>query len=88
MKKNIFLILFLLPFFTIAQTVVSGKIIDEQGNPVSFANVVFVNSTIGTYSDIDGKFSLYAEKRYREIEVSFVGFASKKFDWNKQIHLI
>ncbi|MFJ1330453.1 DUF5686 and carboxypeptidase-like regulatory domain-containing protein [Capnocytophaga canimorsus] len=78
MKKNIFLILFLLPFFTIAQTVVSGKIIDEQGNPVSFANVVFVNSTIGTYSDIDGKFSLYAEKRYREIEVSFVGFASKK----------
>ncbi|MDO5607880.1 MAG: DUF5686 family protein, partial [Capnocytophaga sp.] len=61
-----------------SQTQVSGKVIDEFGSPVPFANIIFVGSTIGTYSDDDGRFSLYAENRYREIEVSYVGFTTKK----------
>ena len=40
-----------------AQTQVSGKVIDENGLPVPYANVLFVKTTIGGYTDEEGRFS-------------------------------
>ncbi len=37
-----------------------GKVIDENQNPVPFANVVFTNTSIGTTTDFNGFFELEA----------------------------
>mgnify|MGYP006929215115 CR=1 FL=1 len=44
MKDIFFLIVSFCFFITHAQTKVGGIVIDEQGEPVSFANVLFKNS--------------------------------------------
>ena len=66
-----------------AQTQVSGKVIDENGLPVPYANVLFVKTTIGGYTDEEGRFSLYSEKRQRELEVSLIGYTTKKIHLEK-----
>lgn len=79
MKKNI--IFFYIFFYSLcinAQTRIAGKVIDEQGNPIPFANIIFKKSNIGTASDEHGKFSFYTEKHFSTIEVSCVGYASKE----------
>lgn len=79
MRNFILLHLLILTFFkTYAQTSVSGKVIDEDGNPLPYANIIFKKSTIGTYSDNNGNFTLESSKNYNVIEVSSIGFASKE----------
>ena len=40
----------------------------------SFASVIFVNSSVGTVSDENGKFYLQADGDYTSIQVSFMGY--------------
>ena len=61
-----------------AQTRVSGQVVDEQGEPVPFASVLFKNTKVGTACDENGKFSLYTQKNYNTLEVSSVGFTTKE----------
>ena len=61
MKDIFFLIVSFSFFITHAQTKVGGIVIDEQGEPVSFANVFFKNSTEGTITNDDGRFYLESE---------------------------
>ncbi len=60
-----------------AQTKVSGVVLDENNEPIPFANVVFANTKIGVTTDIDGKFTLKSEKDFTAIEVSYTGFTDK-----------
>ncbi|WP_394336608.1 DUF5686 and carboxypeptidase-like regulatory domain-containing protein [Capnocytophaga stomatis] len=83
MRIYFFTLLFFLPFFIFCQTNVSGKVIDEDGNPIPYANVIFPKTKIGTSTDENGKFSLYSEKKHREIEVSFIGYATNRVSLNK-----
>ena len=83
-KKILFLLLLLLPIAAVfGQTHVSGKVIDENGLPVPYANVLFPKTTIGGYTDEEGRFSLYSEKRQRELEVSLIGYTTKKVHLDK-----
>ena len=67
-KKILFLLLLLLPIAAVfGQTHVSGKVIDENGLPVPYANVLFPKTTIGGYTDEEGRFSLYSEKKTTRI---------------------
>ena len=65
------------------QTHVSGKVIDENGNPVAYANVIFAKTTIGAYTDDQGRFSLYSEKRQKDLEVSLIGYNTRKIHLDK-----
>ena len=82
LHRKIFVITLLLflggGLFVQAQTRVSGQVIDEQGEPIPFANVIFKNTHIGTACDENGKFSLFSQKNYTTIEVSSVGFTTKE----------
>lgn len=60
-----------------AQTKVSGVVLDENNEPIPFANVVFINTKIGVTTDIDGKFNLKSDKDYTAIEVSYTGFTDR-----------
>ncbi len=57
-----------------SQTRVSGVVLDEQGEPVPFANVIFLGSSKGATTTGEGKFNLVSEKEYPAVEFSFVGY--------------
>ncbi|MDO5104667.1 DUF5686 family protein [Capnocytophaga sp.] len=77
MKKYIYALLFWLPFLGFSQIKIEGKVIDEDGNPIAYANVIFPKTTKGTSTDLDGRFSLYSDKKQKVIEVSFIGYVTK-----------
>ena len=59
-----------------AQTAdVSGKVIDEQGEPVIGASVVQKGTSNGTVTDIDGNFTFKAPQN-ATLVVSYVGYKS------------
>jgi len=58
-----------------AQNVITGTINDENNEPLVGANVVIAGTTIGTATDIDGKFTLKTDKEFPfDIEVSYLGY--------------
>ncbi len=79
MTKRILIFFILIHHFTnlFGQVKVSGVVLDTDKNPVSFANVIFKGSTVGTVSDENGKFYLQSDTFYPELEVSFLGFKNK-----------
>lgn len=61
----------------------TGKIIDKQNLPISFANIVAKDKTdnsliTGVISDENGVFSINTKKKNTYLEISFVGFTTKK----------
>jgi hypothetical protein len=59
-----------------SQNVVTGTVLDSlTREPVPFANVYFANTSLGTYSSEDGKFTLknFPDGKY-DLTVSFVGY--------------
>ena len=77
MKKKLS-ILFLMCFTTLfSQVKISGVVVDDNDKGISFANVVFVNSTIGTVSDENGHFYLESDITHPEVEISFIGYETK-----------
>jgi hypothetical protein len=92
MKHYILLFIFLVTTSLFSQVKVSGLIVDEQDEPIAFANIIFKNSIKGTTSDENGKFYLESKKTYTELSVSFIGFETniiplKKVNYNLKIVL-
>lgn len=78
MKKKLFgfLLLFLVAGFAMAQTTqVTGVVYDPSGASVPGASVIVKGSTIGTITDLDGKFNLSIENAAAKIlRISFIGY--------------
>ena len=53
--KYLFILFLLITTVAFSQVKVSGIVIDEFKEPVSFASVTFKGSTVGTVSDENGK---------------------------------
>ena len=62
----------------LAQTRVGGIVIDQDQEPVAFANVVFKGSTEGTITNENGRFYLESETRYDTLVISFVGYERRE----------
>ncbi len=77
MKSILTLILFCCFCFSAAQTKVSGIVVDESGEPVAFANVLFKNSTEGTITNDNGRFYMESDNTHEVLAVSFIGFVSQ-----------
>lgn len=85
MRKKTFLSFALSGIFTLfsltilAQNkTVTGTVIDNNGANVAGASVVVKGSTIGTNTDVDGKFSLSVPSSAQTLVISFVGFTTQE----------
>jgi len=61
----------------VAQTKVSGMVVDNTNQPVPYANIVFKGSQIGVVSNEDGRFYIEAPDNDTTLVVSDVGFPDK-----------
>lgn len=62
----------------------TGHVTDQEGNPLYLANVVLLNSNVGTTTKEDGEFNLMAEFDSGDvIIISYVGYKSKKLNIEK-----
>lgn len=81
MKKKLFLTMAMLAFSAtlIAQNVgISGKVTDTSDLPVVGASILIKGTTTGTFTDIDGNFSLNIPAA-ATLEVSAIGYISQTF---------
>ncbi len=68
-------------FFTIvalSQTKVEGKVVDEFGEPIPFADILFKGSTEGMVTDENGNFYLESDTTYDVLVVSYMGFETQE----------
>jgi len=83
MSKRILYFLFFLVLGLQAQIKITGLVIDEQDEPVPFANIIFKGSIDGTISDENGRFYLESSTYHKELEVSFLGFETQLVPLNR-----
>ena len=62
-----------------AQITVTGRVIDTDKQPVVGANVVIKGTTVGTMTDLDGKYSISAPSSSSIISISFIGYVPQEF---------
>lgn len=86
MQKLALALFFLVTSLAMAQTKVGGTVVDEDGEPVSFANVLFKSSTEGTITNENGRFYLESESTYDTLLVSFVGYVKREIILEKRIN--
>jgi len=87
MKQVLFAILFfLITLLTSAQTKVGGKVLDEFGDPVAFANVFFKNSKEGVITNENGIFYFESDQDYSTLVISFVGFETQEIPLKKGLN--
>ena len=70
----------------LAQTKVSGHVVDENNDPVAFANVLFKGSTEGTITNENGKFYLESETTWDALIVSFLGYETLELPLAKRVN--
>jgi hypothetical protein len=87
MKHLFYSILFFLTTLAVgAQTKVGGKVLDEFGDPIAFANVVFKNSKEGVITNENGIFYFESDQDYSTLVISFVGFETQEIPLKKGLN--
>jgi len=74
MKIYIALLLAIMATSSYAQQSVTGIVSDTDGEHVIGATVAWKNSTVGTTTDVNGKFEIKPAKGSKELIVSFIGY--------------
>lgn len=78
MKKAIFILIWLLSINMNAQTItVQGIVSDSNNEPLIGVTVKVQNSSTGTITDVDGKFSLSGITSDAVLEISYVGMQTQ-----------
>ena len=54
----------------------TGKVIDAQGKPLPGASVYWADTSVGTATDLEGKFSLYRVKDNNVLVATFLGYTN------------
>ncbi|MBT8235944.1 MAG: DUF5686 and carboxypeptidase regulatory-like domain-containing protein [Bacteroidia bacterium] len=85
MRKIFFLLAFLFSLFIWSQTKVSGIVLDDNQDPVAFANVFFKNTTEGTITNEDGRFYLESRETHPVLVVSFIGYQKVEIELDTKV---
>lgn len=59
------------------ENIITGKITDENGQPIPGVNVIIIGTSTGTQTDFDGEYTINAVKG-SVLEYSFIGYESQK----------
>lgn len=81
MKKRIFLLFFLLYIgigVVFAQTLVTGSVVDDVGEPIIGASILIKGTGQGTITDIDGSFTINVPAGSNTLVVSYVGLITQE----------
>ncbi|MEP6465315.1 MAG: SusC/RagA family TonB-linked outer membrane protein [Parafilimonas sp.] len=73
-------ILLFLAFVSHAQKTITGKILDEKGNPVAGASVVVKGGKTGTTTDATGHYQLNVPSGTTTVVVSYIGYTPQDLD--------
>ncbi|ULC59248.1 TonB-dependent receptor [Flaviramulus sp. BrNp1-15] len=90
--KYILYILILLPIFLFSQDEIKGMIMEandkNQHIGLAGANVYWLNTEVGTVTDIDGTFTIPYKPQYKKLVISYVGFKTDTLTINepKMVH--
>lgn len=57
-----------------SQRSISGRVLDERGEPAIGANIVVQGTTIGTITDLDGKFQINVPADNNTLLVTYIGY--------------
>ncbi|RAJ11889.1 TonB-dependent receptor plug domain-containing protein [Olleya aquimaris] len=75
--KKLLILLGFLPLVMTAQETLTGTIYDaghETEQPLFGANLIWLDTSVGTSTDIDGQFSLPYNTQYKKLVISYVGY--------------
>ncbi|MBF0693911.1 MAG: carboxypeptidase-like regulatory domain-containing protein [Flavobacterium sp.] len=87
MRQNL---LFTLWFFfaitvSLAQTKVSGVVVDAKNLPIPFANVQFKGSNEGIVTNEDGRFYIESPNNHQSLIVTYSGYSEREITLSKQV---
>ena len=88
--KKLFLIILLnLMSITIyAQSVLKGKVVDQDSLPLPGVNVILKNESYGTVTDVNGDFTLRTQRTLTpkdKVVFSFMGYETKTLSYKESI---
>lgn len=63
---------------------VKGIVTSKQGEPLIGASIVVVGTTIGTTTDLEGKFKLSSSNSFSQFRVSYIGYQDVTIDVKNQ----
>ncbi len=86
MKRILTVFFFLSLLLVSAQTKIEGIVLDEYGAPISFANIIFKNSSEGTITNDNGRFYFESDNTYSAIIVSFIGYETKEIELAQKVN--
>ncbi len=81
-KNVLAVVLFMMGATLFAQTNLSGKVVDENNQPLPGADIIVVGTTQGSSSDFDGNFTFDTNETSGTISVGFMGYVTKKITFN------
>ncbi|TAJ12785.1 TonB-dependent receptor [Marinilabiliaceae bacterium JC017] len=86
MKKLLSILYFLIlgMGLTLAQHSISGKIVDEQGEPIPGVNILIKGTIQGTISNISGEYSLQVKNPQGTLLYSFIGYKDHQEEIKKR----
>ncbi|MBE9489957.1 MAG: carboxypeptidase-like regulatory domain-containing protein [Bacteroidetes bacterium] len=86
LKNIVYFFVFIFSLNALSQTKVSGHVFDENNEPVSFSNVIFKGSSIGTITNENGKFYLESDETWDTLIISFIGYETLEIKLEKKIN--
>ena len=85
MMNRLLLLLLITSNFLIAQTKVSGIVLDDNKKPIAYANVAFKGTSEGIITNEDGRFYLESSQNRKILSLSFVGYKDLEIVLDKAV---
>lgn len=87
-RRNAFYVLLLLGLFcsvgAVAQSKITGKVLDEQGSGLPGVSIVVKGTTTGTVSSAQGDYTLNVPSKTATLVYSYIGFTSQEVPINNR----
>lgn len=80
MRKLFFIIALLFTGYMQAQDTVSGKVLDEQNQPLPGAGLYWLNTSVSAATEANGTFTIPYSPENTKLVVSFLGYATDTID--------